>query len=47
MGSMMFTIPYNTTLVVVGAIVVGMLGFLIYGFIKGFENVFRDDYEQK
>jgi hypothetical protein len=47
MGTMMFTIPYNTTLVVVAAIVVGVIGFVIYGLIKGFENVLRDDYEQK
>lgn len=40
---MMFTIPYNTTLVIVVAIVAAVIGFLIYGFIKGFENVFRDE----
>jgi hypothetical protein len=39
----MFTIPYNTTLVVVGVIVVAVIGFVIYGFIKGWENVFRDE----
>jgi len=39
----MFTIPYNTTLVIVGAIVAAVIGFVIYGLIKGFENVFRDD----
>jgi hypothetical protein len=38
---MMFTIPYNTTLYIVGAIVLAVIGFVIYGFIKGFENVFR------
>ena len=44
---MMFEIPYNTTLVIVGAIVLGVVGFVIYGLIKGFENVLRDDYEGK
>ena len=39
----MFTIPYNTTLVVVIVIVVAVIGFVIYGFIKGWENVFRDE----
>ena len=39
---MMFSIPYNTTLVIVGAIVLALVGFVIYGFIKGWENVFRD-----
>jgi len=42
----MFTIPYNTTLFIVLAIVVAIVGFVIYGFIKGFENVLRDDYEK-
>ncbi len=40
---MTFTIPYNTTLFIVVAIVVAIIGFVIYGFIKGFENVFRHD----
>ena len=39
---MMFSIPYNTTLVIVGAIVLAVVGFVIYGFIKGWENVFRE-----
>jgi hypothetical protein len=39
----MFTIPYNTTLVIVVAIVAAVIGFVIYGFIKGWENVFRDE----
>jgi hypothetical protein len=39
----MFTIPYNTTLVIVIAIVAAVIGFVIYGFIKGFENIFPDD----
>jgi hypothetical protein len=38
----MFTIPYNTTLFIVGAIVVAIIGFIIYGFIKGFDNIFKD-----
>lgn len=38
----MFTIPYNTTLLICAAIVAGIIGFLIYGSIKGFENTFRD-----
>jgi hypothetical protein len=38
----MFTIPYNTTLLIVGAIVVAVIGFVIYGLIKGFENIFRN-----
>lgn len=39
---MMFALPYNTTLVIVGSIVLAVVGFVIYGFIKGWENVFRD-----
>jgi preprotein translocase subunit Sss1 len=39
----MFIIPYNTTLWICAAIVVGMIGFIIYGLIKGFENTFRDE----
>jgi hypothetical protein len=42
-GRWMFTIPYNTTLFIVGAIVVAIIGFVIYGLIKGFENIFRND----
>jgi hypothetical protein len=42
-GRWMFTIPYNTTLYIVGAIVVAVIGFVIYGLIKGFENIFRND----
>ncbi len=38
----MFTIPYNTTLFIVGAIVVAIIGFIIYGCIKGFDNIFKD-----
>jgi hypothetical protein len=39
----MFTIPYNTTLFIVVVIVAAIIGFVIYGLIKGFENIFRDD----
>jgi hypothetical protein len=42
----MFTIPYNTTLVIVGAIVLGLIGFVIYGYIKGWENVLKEDYDK-
>lgn len=38
----MFIIPYNTTLWICAAIVGGIVGFLIYGFIVGFENTFKD-----
>jgi len=41
----MFTIPYNTTLVIVAAIVFSVVGFVIYGLIKGFENVFSEEYQ--
>lgn len=40
----MFTIPYNTTLFIVAAIVLGSVGFVIYGLIKGFENVFKEEH---
>jgi len=39
----MFIIPYNTTLWICAAIFIGMIGFVIYGLIKGFENTFRDE----
>jgi hypothetical protein len=39
----MFIIPYNATLWICAGIVIGMIGFVIYGLIKGFENTFRDD----
>jgi hypothetical protein len=42
-GSWMFTIPYNTTLFIVVVIVAAIIGFVVYGLIKGFENIFRDD----
>lgn len=46
MGATMFTIPYNTTLVIVGALVFAVAGFLVYGFVKGWENVLKEDYEK-
>ncbi|MGQ9860220.1 MAG: hypothetical protein ACUVS3_16270 [Thermodesulfobacteriota bacterium] len=46
MGTTMFTIPYNSTLVVVAVIVLAVLGFIVYGFVKGWENVLKEDYEK-
>lgn len=40
----MFTIPYNTTLFVVGAIVFGCVGFVIYDLIKGFDKISKEEY---
>jgi uncharacterized membrane protein len=42
----MFTIPGNTLLVIGVAIVLAIIGFVIYGCIKGWENVMKDDYEK-
>jgi hypothetical protein len=39
----MFILPYNTTLWICVAIAVGIAGFIIYGLIKGFENLFPND----
>lgn len=39
----MFTIPPNFILLVVVAIVGGVIGFLIYGLMKGFENIFPEE----
>ena len=39
---MMFTIPGNTLLVIGLGIVVATIGFVIYGFVKGWENVMPD-----
>jgi hypothetical protein len=39
----MFIIPYNTTLWICVAIVLGIIVFVIYGLIKGFENTFPDE----
>jgi hypothetical protein len=41
--SSMFILPYNTTLWICAAIVGGIVGFIIYGLIKGFENLFPND----
>lgn len=38
----MFTIPANTLLVIGVAIVLSTIGFVIYGFIKGWRNVMPD-----
>ncbi|MEW6672688.1 MAG: hypothetical protein AB1427_13370 [Thermodesulfobacteriota bacterium] len=35
----MFTIPGNTLLVFAAVIVLAIIGFIIYGFIKGWKNV--------
>lgn len=35
----MFTIPANTLLVIGVAIVLATVGFVIYGFVKGWKNV--------
>lgn len=42
----MFTIPANTLLFFGVAIVLATIGFIIYGCIKGWENVMRD-YDKK
>jgi hypothetical protein len=39
----MFIIPYNTTLWICADIVIGIIGLVIYGLIKGFENTFPDN----
>jgi hypothetical protein len=41
-GKIMFTIPPNFILLVCAGIVGAVIGFLIYGFIKGFEKVFPE-----
>lgn len=38
----MFTIPANTLLVIGVAIVLATVGFVIYGFVKGWKNVMPD-----
>jgi len=40
---MPFIIPPNFILFVCAGIVIGIIGFVIYGFIKGFENVFPNE----
>jgi hypothetical protein len=39
----MFEMPPNFILLVCFGIVAGIIGFLIYGSIRGFENVFKGD----
>ncbi len=39
----MFVLWPNVILFVCAAIVFSIVGFVIYGFIKGFENLFPDD----
>jgi predicted membrane channel-forming protein YqfA (hemolysin III family) len=39
----MFVLPPNFILLVCVGIVVGIIGFLIYGFKKGFENIFHNE----
>ncbi len=43
---MMFTIPGNTLLVIGVAIVLATICFVVYGFVKGWENV-MPDYDKK
>ncbi|NOY43982.1 MAG: hypothetical protein GXP50_00800 [Deltaproteobacteria bacterium] len=42
----MFTIPYNTTVYICAAIVLAIIGFVVYGCIVGFENTFKDFEEE-
>ncbi len=39
----MFVLPPNFMLLVCVAIFFGIIGFVIYGFIKGFENIFPNE----
>jgi len=41
-GKIMFTIPPNFILLVCAGIVGAVIGFVIYGLIKGFEKVFPE-----
>lgn len=43
----MFTIPNNILLVVGAGIPLAVIGFVIYGFIKGWKNVNIEDVEIK
>lgn len=43
----MFTIPANTILMIGLAIVFSTLGFVVYGFVKGWKNVLKDYKEKK
>ena len=38
----MFTIPHNILLVVGAGVVLATIGFVIYGFVKGWQNVMPD-----
>jgi len=42
----MFTIPANTLLFFGVAIVLATIGFVVYGFVKGWKNV-MPDYDKK
>ena len=42
-GEQMFTLPYNTTLWIVAALVGAVIGFVIYGAIKGFDKTFPNE----
>ena len=42
----MFTIPHNILLVIGAGIVLATIGFVIYGFVKGWNNV-MPDYDKK
>jgi len=36
----MFVLPPNTILLICAAIVFGIVGYVIYGLVKGFENIY-------
>jgi hypothetical protein len=38
----MFTIPHNILLVIGAGIVLATIGFVVYGFVKGWKNVMPD-----
>jgi hypothetical protein len=42
----MFTIPHNILLVIGAGIVLATIGFVIYGYVKGWKNV-MPDYDKK
>jgi hypothetical protein len=39
----MFVLPPNTILLICAAIVLAIIGFVIYGFMKGFEKFFPEE----
>ena len=43
---MVYSIPSNIILVIGFAIVAAVIGYVIYGYVKGWENVSKD-YERK